>query len=45
MLDFLGLPYEVLDGDCLEGKLDRLLSKIEGRSIPGALLVRQGVLQ
>ena len=45
MLDFLGLPHEVLHGDGLEEKLDRLLTTIEDRSIPGALLVRQGALK
>jgi hypothetical protein len=38
------VPYEILEPDNLESALDRLLTAIEARSVPGALLVRAGVI-
>ena len=38
------VPYEILEPDNLEAALDRLLVNIRGRSVPGALLVRSGVI-
>jgi phosphonopyruvate decarboxylase len=43
-LDLLEVPYEILEPDNLEAALDRLLPAIEQRSVPGALLVRAGVI-
>ena len=45
LFDFLGVPYEILEPDNLESALDRLLGTMEERSVPGALLVRAGVIQ
>ena len=45
LFDFLGVPYEILEPDNLESVLDRLLGTMEERSVPGALLVRAGVIQ
>ena len=42
--DLLEVPYEILEPDNLEPALDRLLAAINGRSVPGALLVRAGVI-
>jgi phosphonopyruvate decarboxylase len=44
ILDLLGIPYEILEPDNMEPALDRLLTNIEKRSAPGALLVRAGVI-
>ena len=43
--DFLGIPYEILEPDNLESALDRLLSAIGENSVPGALLVRAGMIE
>lgn len=43
--DLLDMPYEILETDNLVSALDRLLLAIKERSIPGALLVRAGILQ
>ena len=43
--DLLEIPYEILEPDNLELALDRLLAVIEKRSVPGALLVRAGVIE
>ena len=43
--DLLQMPYEVLEPGELEPALDRLLAAISRRSVPGALLVRPGVLE
>lgn len=43
--DLLQMPYEVLEPGELESTLDRLLGAIKRRSVPGALLVRPGVLE
>ena len=45
ILDLLGIPYEILEPDNLEPALDRLLSAIEEHSVPGALLVRAGMIE
>ena len=42
--DMLDMPYEILEADNLEHTLDQLLSVINQRSVPGALLVRAGVI-
>ena len=43
--DLLKVPYEVLESDNLESTLDRLLAAILEQSVPGALLVRAGVIE
>ena len=45
ILDLLEVPYEVLEPGNLESALDRLLDAIARLSVPGALLVRSGVLE
>ena len=40
----LDMPCEVLEPDDLEPTLDRLVADMDERSVPGALLVRAGVL-
>jgi phosphonopyruvate decarboxylase len=42
--DLMEVPYEILEPDNLEPALDRLLAAIKERSVPGALLVRAGVI-
>ena len=42
--DLLGIPYEILEPDNLASVLDRLLAAIDEDSVPGALLVRAGVI-
>ncbi len=42
--DLMDVPYEILEPDNLESALDRLLTAIRERSVPGALLVRAGVI-
>ena len=42
--DLLEVPYEILEPDNLDSATDSLLVSIKGRSIPGALLVRAGVI-
>ena len=44
IFDLLKVPYEVLESDNLESALDRLLGAIQEQSVPGALLVRAGVI-
>ena len=44
LFDLLDIPYEILESHNLESALDRLLPEIKTRSVPGALLVRAGVL-
>ena len=44
LFDLLEVPYEILEPDNLDAALDRLLATIKERSIPGALLVRAGVI-
>ena len=45
IFDLLEVPYEVLEPDNLEPALDGLLAAIRERSVPGALLVRAGVIE
>ena len=45
IFELLQVPYEVLEPGELESVLDRLLGAIERQSVPGALLVRPGVLE
>ena len=45
ILDLLEMPYEVLEPRRLEFALDRLLDAMATYSVPGALLVRSGVLE
>ena len=42
--DLLEVPYEILEPDNLDSAADSLLASIKDRSIPGALLVRAGVI-
>ena len=44
IFDLLKVPYEILEPDNLEVALDRLLTAIQEQSVPGALLVRAGVI-
>ncbi|MFQ5874503.1 MAG: thiamine pyrophosphate-binding protein [Dehalococcoidia bacterium] len=44
IFDLLEVPYEILEADGLEPTLDRLLAVMQQRSVPGALLVRAGVI-
>ncbi len=44
IFDLLEVPYEVPEPDQLEHALDRLLAEIHRRSVPGALLIRHGVV-
>lgn len=43
--DLLDMPYEILGTDSFVSSLDRLLSAINERSVPGVLLVRAGILE
>ncbi len=45
IFDLLEMPYEVLEPDNLESILDRLLASIGKQSVPGALLVRAGMIE
>ena len=45
IFNVLGIPHEELEPDNLESALDRLLGAIEEQSVPGALLVRAGVIE
>jgi hypothetical protein len=44
LLDLLDMPHAILDPAQPESGLDRLLEAIEAKSVPGALLVRGGVI-
>lgn len=44
IFDLLEVPYEILEPEGLDATLDRLLSAIHQQSVPGALLVRAGVI-
>ena len=44
IFSLLDVPYEVMESESLEPDLDRLLAKIKGDSVPGALLVRSGII-
>ena len=45
IFDLLEMPYEVMEPDNLESILDRLLASIGKQSVPGALLVRAGMIE
>ena len=45
VLELLEVPYEVLEPEGVELALDRLLGTMIEFSVPGALLVREGVIQ
>ncbi len=45
IFDLLEIPYEILELDNLDATLDRLLIRINQQSVPGALLVRVGVIE
>jgi len=45
ILDLLDVPYEILEPDNLKSALESLVSIMGKRSVPGALLVRSGVIQ
>ena len=44
-LEFLDIPFAVLESDSFEATLDQLLTTMDERSVPGALLVRKGVIE
>ncbi len=44
IFDLLGVPYRILEADNLESVLDPLLTAMSEQSVPGALLVRAGVI-
>ena len=44
-LELLDVPYEILEPDNLNSALERLIALMDKRSIPGALLVRAGVIK
>jgi phosphonopyruvate decarboxylase len=43
-LDLLDMPYAILEPEYAATGLDALLEVIEAKSVPGALLVRAGVI-
>jgi len=43
-LEVLDMPYRTLEQDNLEESLDELIAEMDERSIPGALLVRTGLI-
>jgi len=45
IFDLLGVPYQILEADNLESVLDPLLTAMKEQSVPGALLVRAGVIE
>ena len=45
ILDLLEVPHEAPEPGRLESSLDRLLANIHQLSVPGALLIRPGVLE
>ena len=45
IFNLLEIPYEILESTDLNPTLDRLLNAIDERSVPGALLVRAGVIE
>ena len=44
-LELLDIPFAVLESDAFETMLDQLLATMDERSVPGALLVRKGVIE
>ena len=45
IFDLLEVPYRILEADNLESVLDSLLADMQEQSVPGALLVRAGVIE
>lgn len=45
IFDLLEVPYRILEADNLESVLDPLLADMQEQSVPGALLVRAGVIE
>ena len=45
ILELLEIPYEILTPENLDSALDRLVSEMNERSVPAALLVRSGVIE
>ena len=43
-LKLLDMPYRLIEQDNLEASLDDLIAEMDERSIPGALLVRGGIV-
>lgn len=43
-LKLMEMPYRLLEEDNLESSLDGLIAEMDQRSIPGALLVRGGIV-
>jgi phosphonopyruvate decarboxylase len=44
ILDLTGVPYQVMEPDNLEYDLDGLLDRINKESVPGALIIRSGII-
>ena len=44
LFDLLGVPYQIMEPDSLESDLDDLLSRINRDTVPGALIVRPGII-
>ena len=44
IFDLLEVPYQVMEPDNLESDLDGLLARINKEAIPGALIVRSGMI-
>ena len=44
-LELLDIPFAVLESGTFETTLDHLLETMDERSVPGALLVRKGVIE
>lgn len=45
IFDLLEVPYRILEPDNLESVLDPLLATMKEQSVPGALLIRAGVIE
>ena len=44
IFDLMGIPYQVMEPDHLESGLDSLLARINEEMVPGALVVRSGMI-
>ena len=44
IFDLLGVPYQIMEPDSLESDLDSLLVRINEEAVPGALIVRSGMI-
>lgn len=44
ILDTLEIPFEILEVEGFDSSIDKLLESMNERSVPGALLVRSGVV-